>query len=122
MARIESDQDHRREPQLSEEAPSGPDPEAAVFGDSLEEPGGEEPVVAEVGPGEAFGEPRFDQVRPADGADQQRAAGEHGDGGAVLLQHVGGVVRGVAGRGECAQGEPVVDGRAVPVVHGCPLD
>lgn len=82
--------------------------------------GGQAPRGGVLRPREVLGQPWLDQVGAADGADQQRAAGEHGDGRAVLLQHVGGVVRGVAGRRQCAQGQAGggVDLAAVAVVHG----
>ncbi|OSY51049.1 hypothetical protein BG846_03326 [Streptomyces fradiae ATCC 10745 = DSM 40063] len=68
--------------------------------------------------GESFGEPGFDQVGAADRADGEGAAGERGDGRAGLLQDVCGVVRGVAGCGEGAQGERGPDVDAVAVVDG----
>ena len=46
--------------------------------------------------GQFIGEPGLDEVRAADRADEQGPAGERGHRPACLLQHVRGVVRGVA--------------------------
>lgn len=71
-------------------------------------------------PREVLGQPGLDQVRAPDGADQQRSAGQRRDRRAVLLQHVGRVMRGVTESRQCAHGQARVgvDLRAVAVVHG----
>lgn len=82
---------------------------------------GREPVDGRVlGAGQVRGEAGFDQVGAADGADEQRTAGEHRDGGTVFFEDVRGVVRGVSGRGQCTQGQGVLCGEDhdVPVVDG----
>jgi hypothetical protein len=94
----------------------------AGIGRELRQPVGRGVLV----PGEGVGVLGAEQVRAADRAVQQRAAGEHPDGrpaGFVeLVQGVGQMREGVAGGGEHRDPHPVADPDDVAVAHRHPFE